>query len=73
MFPLSISWSIEINKVTLTMLLLIITVSTLVHIFSLNYMAGEPHLSRFLGYLGLFTFFMLILVTSPNLVQLFIG
>jgi len=72
-FPLSISWSIEINKVTLTMLLLIITVSTLVHIFSLNYMAGEPHLSRFLGYLGLFTFFMLILVTSPNLVQLFIG
>ena len=36
-------------------------------------MAGEPHLSRFMGYLGLFTFFMLILVTSPNLVQLFIG
>ena len=72
-FPLSISWSLEINKVTLTMLLLIITVSTLVHIFSLNYMAGEPHLSRFLGYLGLFTFFMLVLVTSPNLVQLFIG
>lgn len=72
-FPLSISWSLEINKVTLTMLLLIITISSLVHIFSLNYMAGEPHLSRFLGYLGLFTFFMLILVTSPNLVQLFIG
>ena len=66
-------WGISINKVTLTMLLLIITISTLVHIFSLNYMAGEPHLSRFMGYLGLFTFFMLILVTSPNLVQLFIG
>ena len=72
-FPISIIWSLEVNKVTLTMLLLIITVSSLVHIFSLNYMSGEPHLSRFLGYLGLFTFFMLILVTSPNLVQLFIG
>ena len=41
-FPLSISWSIEINKVTLTMLLLIITVSTLVHIFSLNYICSKP-------------------------------
>ena len=70
---LDLIWGMSINKITLTMLLLIITISTLVHIFSLNYMAGEPHLSRFVGYLGLFTFFMLILVTSPNLVQLFIG
>ena len=70
---LTLVWGISINKITLIMLLLIITISTLVHIFSLNYMAGEPHLSRFMGYLGLFTFFMLILVTSPNLVQLFIG
>lgn len=72
-FPFSLQWSFEINKVTLTMLLLIITISFFVHIFSLNYMGGEPHLSRFMGYLGLFTFFMVVLVTSGNLVQLFIG
>ena len=68
-----IIWCVEINKVTLTMLLLVITISSLVHGFSLNYMAGDPHLSRFISYLSLFTFFMLILILSPNLVQLFIG
>jgi len=72
-FPFNIEWSLEINRVTITMLLLITTISSLVHIFSLNYMGDDPHLSRFLGYLGLFTFFMLILVTAPNLIQLFIG
>ena len=72
-FPFNIEWSLEINRVTITMLLLITTISSLVHIFSLNYMGNDPHLSRFLGYLGLFTFFMLILVTAPNLIQLFIG
>jgi proton-translocating NADH-quinone oxidoreductase chain L len=72
-FPFYLQWGLELNKVTLTMLLLIITISFFVHLFSLNYMGGEPHLSRFMGYLGLFTFFMLILVTAPNLIQLFIG
>ena len=72
-FPFNLQWGLELNKVTLTMLLLIISISFFVHLFSLNYMGGEPHLSRFIGYLGLFTFFMLTLVTAPNLVQLFIG
>ena len=70
---LDIKWGVTINKVTCTMLLLVITISCLVHLFSLNYMAGEPHLSRFIGYLSLFTFFMLILILSPNLIQLFVG
>lgn len=72
-FPLNIFWCLEVNKVNLTMLLLIATISSLVNVFSLNYMQGDPHLSRFLAYLGLFTFFMIILVMSPNLIQLFIG
>ena len=70
---LDVVWGISINKVTCIMLMLVVLISYLVHIFSLNYMAGEPHLSRFIGYLSLFTFFMLILILSPNLIQLFIG
>nr|ALO20647.1 NADH dehydrogenase subunit 5 [Cladonema pacificum] len=56
-----------------SMLILILTVSSLVHIYSTSYMEGDPHLPRFIGYLSLFTFFMIILVTSSNIVQLFIG
>lgn len=56
-----------------SMLVLILGVSSLVHLFSTSYMDGDPHLPRFMGYLSLFTFFMIILVTSNNLVQLFIG
>ena len=55
------------------MILLVATVAPLVNIYSLNYMKGEPHLGRFISYLNLFTFFMLVLVTAPNLVQLFLG
>lgn len=69
----NLKWEIELNKVTLTMSMLIISISSLVHIFSLNYMSEEPHLSRFMAYLSLFTFFMFILVFSTNLIQLFIG
>ena len=55
------------------MLLLIVTVSTLVHIYSTGYMAGDPHIPRFMSYLSLFTFFMIVLVTGENVIQLFIG
>ncbi len=55
------------------MLLLVVFVSLLVHIYSVDYMAGDPHIVRFLGYLSLFTFFMLMLVTSGSFVQLFLG
>jgi proton-translocating NADH-quinone oxidoreductase chain L len=55
------------------MLVLVVFVSLLVHLYSIDYMNGDPHIIRFLGYLSLFTFFMLMLVTSGNFVQLFLG
>jgi len=55
------------------MLILVTTVSSLVYMYSLVYMLEDPHLIRFSCYISLFTFFMLILVTSENLIQLFFG
>ena len=55
------------------MLVVVCSISTLVHIYSLGYMGEDPHLSRFMSYLSLFTFFMIILVTSDNFLQLFVG
>nr|WOE91054.1 NADH dehydrogenase subunit 5 [Acromitus sp. 2 MKL-2023] len=56
-----------------TMILVVNIVSSIVHIYSTSYMKGDPHTIRFMGYLSLFTFFMLILVSSQNYLQLFIG
>jgi len=55
------------------MLFIIITISFCVHVYSVEYMYNDPHLCRFLSYLSLFTFFMLMLVTAGNLLQLFLG
>ena len=55
------------------MLILITSVSALVHIYSTGYMSDDPHIPRFMSYLSLFTFLMIVLVTSDNNVQLFIG
>lgn len=55
------------------MLVLVTTVSSLVHIYSIDYMGEDPHLPRFLSYLSLFTFCMLMLVTANNFIQLFFG
>ena len=55
------------------MLVVVLTVSTLVHLYSTEYMSEDPHLPRFLSYLSLFTFFMLILVTADNFISLFLG
>nr|AER54492.1 NADH dehydrogenase subunit 5 [Cyanea capillata] len=55
------------------MIFVVNLVSFLVHVYSTSYMKGDPHTPRFMGYLSLFTFFMLILVTSQNYLQLFIG
>lgn len=48
-------------------------ISGLVHVYSSSYMKDDPHLPRFMSYLSLFTFFMLILITGDNLIQLFLG
>jgi len=55
------------------MLFTVTLVSLLVHLYSCYYMSSDPHIIRFLGYLSLFTFFMLFLVTSDNFLQFFIG
>nr|YP_010697718.1 NADH dehydrogenase subunit 5 [Myriopathes ulex]WCF76516.1 NADH dehydrogenase subunit 5 [Myriopathes ulex] len=66
-------FGLQFDSLTATMLLVVTMVSTLVHVFSTAYMCGDPHLPRFMSYLSLFTFLMIVLVTSDNYPQLFIG
>jgi NADH-quinone oxidoreductase subunit L len=66
-------WALRIDTLTTVMLVVVNTVSALVHIYSIGYMHHDPHRPRFFGYLSLFTFAMLMLVTSDNLVQMFFG
>jgi proton-translocating NADH-quinone oxidoreductase chain L len=68
-----VTFGLLFDSLTCTMLLLILVISTAVHIYSLGYMAEDPYLTRFLGYLSLFTFFMIFLVTADNFLQMFIG
>ena len=67
------SFVLLFDSIVSSMLILITTVSFFVHLFSTSYMDGDPHLPRFMSYLSLFTFFMVVLVTASNLIQLFIG
>lgn len=68
-----INWNFSIDALTYAMLIVVLTVSTLVHLYSTEYMSEDPHLPRFMSYLSLFTFFMLLLITSDNFVGLFLG
>ncbi len=68
-----ISWSIKIDMLTMIMFVVVNTVSALVHVYSFGYMSHDPYNQRFFAYLSLFTFFMLLLVTSNNFMQLFCG
>jgi len=61
------------DSLTAIMLFVVTFISLLVHIYSCEYMKNDPHLQRFLAYLSLFTFFMIVLVTSNNFIQLFTG
>ena len=70
---LDVSWSLRIDRLTLVMLVVVNTVSSLVHVYSIGYMHHDPHRRRFFAYLSFFTFAMLMLVTSNNLVQMFFG
>ncbi|MDQ8728749.1 NADH-quinone oxidoreductase subunit L [Bradyrhizobium sp. LHD-71] len=70
---LNVSWSLRVDTLTAVMLVVVNTVSALVHLYSIGYMAEDPNRPRFMAYLSLFTFAMLMLVTSDNLVQLFFG
>lgn len=70
---LDISWSLKIDTLTSVMLVVVTTVSSLVHLYSIGYMHDDDSRPRFFSYLSLFTFAMLMLVTSGNLVQMFFG
>tara|TARA_R110002110_G_scaffold34834_4_gene118132 strand:- start:2719 stop:4653 length:1935 start_codon:yes stop_codon:yes gene_type:complete len=66
-------WRLRIDTLTAVMLVVVTSVSALVHIYSIGYMSHDPHRQRFFAYLSLFTFAMLALVTADNLIQLFFG
>ena len=68
-------WTIRVDALTGVMFFVVSFVSFLIHVYSLGYMEGahDPHIPRFMCYLSLFTFFMLMLVSSDSLVQLFFG
>ena len=70
---LKIDWSLRIDTLTVVMLVVVTTVSAFVHLYSIGYMEEDPFRPRFFGYLSMFTFAMLMLVTADNLVQMFFG
>src|ERR1044072_6276281 len=69
----NINWTLRIDALTAVMLVVVTGVSSLVHLYSIGYMADDPHRPRFFAYLSLFTFAMLMLVTANNFLQMFFG
>ena len=67
------NWSINLDPLSSVMIVVVTFVSALVHIYSIGYMSHDPHKPRFMSYLSLFTFSMLVLVVSDNFLQLFFG
>jgi len=70
---LNVDWAFRIDTLTVVMLVVVTTVSSVVHVYSIGYMRHDPDRPRFFAYLSMFTFAMLALATSDNLVQLFFG
>jgi NADH-ubiquinone oxidoreductase chain 5 len=70
---IEINWSFYYDNITMIMCVVILSISALVHLFSIGYMNEDPHQQRYYGYLTLFTFFMLILVCSDNYLLMFVG
>jgi NADH-quinone oxidoreductase subunit L len=70
---LNVEWALRVDALTAVMLVVVTTVSALVHLYSWGYMAEDDSQPRFFAYLSLFTFAMLMLVTADNLVQMFFG
>ena len=71
--PMSVSWGIRVDSLSAVMMLVVTVVSAMVHVYSVGYMAHDKSIPRFMSYLSLFTFAMLMLVTADNFVQLFFG
>ena len=70
---LNVLWGFRFDSLTVSMLIPVLIVSSLVHIYSIGYMNGDPHNQRFFSYLSLFTFMMIILVTANNFLLMFVG
>lgn len=68
-----VNWGFLFDALTVSMLLPVLVVSSLVHLYSISYMAADPHNQRFFSYLSMFTFFMLVLVTGDNYLIMFVG
>jgi len=68
-----VSWEFLFDSLTVSMFIPVLYISTLIHLFSVNYMGEDPHNQRFFSYLSLFTFFMLVLVSGANFFVLFVG
>jgi NADH-quinone oxidoreductase subunit L len=69
----SVNWGMDLDSLSSVMLVVVTIVSCLVHLYSIGYMNHDPNVSRFMSYLSLFTFFMIMLVASDNFLQLFLG
>jgi len=70
---LNVDWGFMFDSLTSVMCSMVLFISCLIHLYSTEYMSHDPHLPRFMSYLSLFTFFMLLLVTSDNFIQMFVG
>nr|YP_009629622.1 NADH dehydrogenase subunit 5 [Heterodermia casarettiana]QBP39507.1 NADH dehydrogenase subunit 5 [Heterodermia casarettiana] len=70
---LNVLWSFQFDSLTVSMLIPVLIISSLVHVYSIGYMSHDPHNQRFFSYLSLFTFMMIILVTSNNFLLMFVG
>lgn len=70
---LNVQFLLVFDTLTSLMLLVVTSISFLVHVYSVSYMKTDPHLQRFISLLSLFTFFMIVLVTGSNLLQIFVG
>jgi NADH-quinone oxidoreductase subunit L len=70
---LNVDWSIKIDPLSSIMLVVVTSISSLVHLYSIGYMSHDPNKPRFMAYLSLFSFAMLMLVVSDNFLQLFFG
>jgi len=70
---MTISWEFLFDQLTVSMFIPVLYISSLIHIFSTDYMAEDPHNQRFFSYLSLFTFFMLVLVSGANYFVMFVG
>ena len=70
---LNVNWGFNFDSLTVSMLIPVLIVSSLVHLYSIGYMSHDPHNQRFFSYLNLFTFMMIILVTSNNYLLMFVG